>query len=123
MTNRKCFADGAQIAHLVKHRTFNLRAMGTSPTSGSNKILYVFTLYGNNFFLFMPVENVHHFSNFFHIMPVLFSCAVSDFLYEELSAMPIRAIIIFMLFPMRIFLLILIVLLQIKIHDKSKTLR
>ena len=71
----------------------------------------------------MPVENVHHISNFFHIMPVLFSCAVPDFLYEELSAMPIRAKIIFMLFPVRIFLLILIVLIRIKIHNKAKTLR
>ena len=50
-------------------------------------------------------------------------CAVSDFLYEEFSAMPIRAKITFMLFPMRIFLLILIVLLRIKIRDKLQTLR
>ena len=71
----------------------------------------------------MPVENVHHFSNFFQLMPVLLSCAISDFLHEEISAMPICAKIIFMLFPMRIFLLILIVLLRIKIHDKAKTLR
>ena len=71
----------------------------------------------------MPIENVHHFSNFFQLMPVLISCAVSDFLYEEFSAMPIRAYITFMLFPMRIFLLILVVLLRIKIHDKSKTFR
>ena len=123
MTNRKRFFDGARLAQLVEHQTFNLRAMGSSPISGSNWILYVCTLYGNNFFLFMPIENVHHFSNFFQLMPVLFSCAVSDFLYEEFSAMPIRFKIIFMLFPMRIFLLILIVLLWIKIHDKSKTLR
>ena len=65
--------------------------MGSSPISGSNGIPYVCSLYGNNFFLFMRVENVHHFSNFFQLMPVLFSCAVSDFLYEEFSAMPIRA--------------------------------
>ena len=52
MTNRKCFADGARLAQLVEHQTFNLRAMGSSPISGSNAILYVFTLYGNNFFLF-----------------------------------------------------------------------
>ena len=97
--------------------------MGSSPISGSNGILYVSILYGNNFFLFMPVENVHHFSNFFQLMPVLFTCAVSDFLYEDFSAMPIRAKITFILFPMRIFLLILIVLLRINIHDKSKTLR
>ena len=123
MKNRQCFADGALLAQLVEHQTFNLRAMGSSPMSGSSGILYVSTLYGNNFFLFMPVENVHHFSNFFQLMPVLFSCAVSDFLYEEFSAMPIRDKITFMLFPMRIFLLILIVLLRIKIPDKSQTLR
>ena len=123
MTKRKHFADGARLAQLVEHQTFNMRAMGSSPISGLNGILYVCTLYGKNFFLFMPVENVHQFSNFFQLMPVLFSCARSDFLYEEFSAMPIRAKITFMLFPMRIFLLILIVLLQIKIHDKSKTLR
>ena len=91
MTNRKCFADGARLAQLVEHQTFNLRAMGSSPISGSNGILYVCTLYGKNFFLFMPIEKVHHFSNFFQLMPVLFSCTVSDFLYEEFSAMPIRA--------------------------------
>ena len=123
MTKRKHFADGARLAQLVEHQTFNMRAMASSPISGLNGILYVCTLYGKNFFLFMPVENVHQFSNFFQLMPVLFSCARSDFLYEEFSAMPIRAKITFMLFPMRIFLLILIVLLQIKIHDKSKTLR
>ena len=123
MTNRKCLADGAQLAQLVEHQAFNLRAMGSSPISGLNGILYVSTLYGNNFFLFMPVENVHHFSNFFQLMPVLFSCAVSDFLYKEFSAMPIRAKITFMLFPMRIFLLILIFLLRIKIPDNSQTLR
>ena len=94
--------------------------MGSSPISGSNGILYVFTFYGNNFFLFMAIENVHHFSNFFQLMPVLFSCAVSDFLYEEFSALPIRAKITFMPFSMRMFLLILFVLLRIKIHDKSK---
>ena len=37
--------------------------------------------------------------------------------------MPIRAKIAFMLFTMRMFLLILFVLLRIKIHDKLKTLR
>ena len=91
MTNRKCFADGARLAQLVEHQTFNLRAMGSSPISGSSGILYLSTLYGKYFFLFKPVENVHHFSNFFQLMPVLFSCAVSYFLYEEFSAMPIRA--------------------------------
>ena len=52
MTNRKCFADGARLAQLVEHQTFNLRAMGSSPIRGSKRILYVCTLYGNNFFLF-----------------------------------------------------------------------
>ena len=91
MTNRKRFFHGARLAQLVEHQTFNLRAMGSSPISGSNGMLYVCTLYGNNFFLFMPIEHVHHFSNFFQLMPVLFSCAVSDFFYEEISVMPIRA--------------------------------
>ena len=52
MTNRKCFADGARLAQLVEHQMFNLRAMGSSPIWGSSGILYVCTLYGNNFFLF-----------------------------------------------------------------------
>ena len=64
MTNRKCFASGARLAQLVEHQTFNLRAMGSSPISGSNGILYVCTFYGNNFFLFMTIENVHNLSNF-----------------------------------------------------------
>ena len=50
MTNRKCFADRARLAQFVEHQTFNLRAMGSSPISGSNGILDVCTLYGNNFF-------------------------------------------------------------------------
>ena len=58
MTNRKRFFYGALLAQLVEHQTFNLRAMGSSPISGSSRILFVSTLYGNNFFLFMPVENV-----------------------------------------------------------------
>ena len=122
MTNRKCFADGARLAQLVEHQTFNLRAMGSSPISGSNGILFVFTLYGNNFFFFLSIENVHHFSNIFQLLPVLFSCAVSDFLYEEFSAKPIRAKITLMPFSMRMFLLILFVLLRININDKSKML-
>ena len=122
MTNRKCFADGARLAQLVEHQTFNLRAVGSSPISGSNGILYVCTFYGNNFFLFMTIENVHHFANYFQLFPVLFSCAVSDFLYEEFSAMPIRAKITLMPFSMRMFLLILFVLLRININDKSKML-
>ena len=40
----KCFAYGARLAQLVEHQTFNLRAMGSSPISGSNGILYVCTL-------------------------------------------------------------------------------
>ena len=96
--------------------------MGSSPISGSNGILYVCTFYGNNFFLFMTIENVHHFANYFQLLPVLFSCAVSDFLYEQFSAMPIRANIKLMPFSMQMFLLILFVLLRIKINDKSKML-
>ena len=76
MTNRNCFADRARLAQLVQHQTYNLRAMGSSLISGSSGILYVSTLYEKKFFLFMPIENVHHFSNFFQLMPVLFSCAV-----------------------------------------------
>ena len=68
----------------------------------------------------LSIENVHHFSNIFQLLPLLFSCAVSDFLYEEFSASPIRAKITVMLFPIRMFLRILSVLLRIKIHDKSK---
>ena len=97
-----------------------MRAVGSSLISGSNGILSVCTFYGNNFFLFMMIENVHNPSNFFQLMLVLFSCAVSDFLYEEFSAMPIRAKITLMPFSMRMFLRILSVLFPIKIHDKSK---
>ena len=122
MTNRNFFADGARLAQLVEHETFNMRAVGSSLISGSNGILYVCTLYGNNFFLFMMLENVHNLSNFFQLMLVLFSCAVSDFLHEEFSAMPIRAKITLMPFSMRMFLLILFVLLRININDKSKML-
>ena len=122
MTNRKCFADGARLAQLVEHQTFNLSAMGSSPISGSNGILYVCTFYGNNFFLFITIENVHHFANYFQLLPVLLSCEVSDFLYEEFSAMPIRAKITLMPFSMRMFLRILFVLLRVKVHDKSKLL-
>ena len=53
-------------------------------------------------------------------MLVFFSFAVSDFLYEEFSAMPIRAKITLMRFSIRMFLLIFFVLLRIKINDKSK---
>ena len=70
----------------------------------------------------LSIENVHHFSNIFQLLPVLFSCAVSNFLYEEFSAKPIRAKITLMPFSMRMFLLILFVLLRIKINDKSKML-
>ena len=42
-------------------------------------------LYMEKNFLVLPIENVHHISNFFQLMPALFSCAVSDFLYEEFS--------------------------------------
>ena len=120
MTNRNFFADGAGLAQLEEHQTFNLRAMGSNLVSGSNGILYVCTFYGNNFFLFMTIENLHNLSNFFQLILVLFSCAVSDFLYEEFRSMPIRAKITLMPFSMRMFLLILFVLLRIKINDKSK---
>ena len=50
MTNRNFFADGARLAQLVEHETFNMRAVGSSLISGSNGILYVCTFYGNNFF-------------------------------------------------------------------------
>ena len=96
--------------------------MGSSPISGSNGILYVCTLYRKNFFFFLSIENVHHFSNIFQLLPVLFSCAASDILYEEFSAKPIRAKITLMPFSMRMFLRILSVLFPIKIHDKSKLL-
>ena len=118
----KTLSYRARLAQLVEHQTFNLRAMGSSPISGSNGILYVCTFYGNNFFLFMAIENVHHFANIYQLLPVLFSCAVSDFLYEEFSAKPIRAKITLMPFSMRMFLLILFVLLRININDKSKML-
>ena len=52
MTNRNLFADGARLTQLVEHETFNMRAVVSSLISGSNGILYVCTLYGNNFFLF-----------------------------------------------------------------------
>ena len=122
MENRKFFTDGARLAELVEHQTFNLRVMGLSHISGSNGILYVCTFYGNNFFLFMTIENVHNLSNFFQLITVLFSCAASDFLYEEFSAMPIRAKITVMVFSIRMFVRILSVLPPIKIHDKSKLL-
>ena len=123
MTNRNFFADGARLTQLVEHETFNMRDVGSSHISGSNGILYVCTFYANNFFLFMMIENLHNLSNFFQLILVLFSCPVSDFLYEEFSAMPIRAKITLMPFSMRMFLLILFVLLRIKINDKSKMLR
>ena len=122
MTNRNLFADGARLTQLVEHETFNMRAVVSSLISGSNGILYVCTFYGNNFFLFMMIENVHNLSDFFQLMLVLLSCAVSDYLYEEFSAMPIRAKIKLMPFSMRMFLIILFVLLRIKIDDKSKML-
>ena len=70
----------------------------------------------------LSIENVHHFSNIFQLLPVLFSCAVSDFLYDEFSAKPIRAKITLMPFSMRMFLRILFVLLRVKVDDKSKLL-
>ena len=52
---------------------------------------------------FLWIENVHHFSNIFQLSPVLFSCAVSDFLKEEFSSMPIGAKITVMLFLFEFF--------------------
>ena len=114
----KFLCSRPRLAHLVEHETFNLRAMGSNLISGSNGILYVCTFYGNNFFFFMMIENVHNLGNFFELMLVLFSCAVSDFIYEEFSAMPIHAKITLMPFSMRMFLLILFVLLRMKVNDK-----
>ena len=50
------------------------------------------------FSCFLSIKNVHHFSKIFQLLHVLFSCAVSDFLYEEFSAKPIRAKITVILF-------------------------
>ena len=36
MTNQKRFVDGARLAQMEEHQTFNPRAMGSSPISGSN---------------------------------------------------------------------------------------
>ena len=106
----------------MTNRTFNLRDMDSSPISGSNGILYVLLCMETIFSCFLSIENVHHFSNIFQLLPLLFSCAVSDFLYEEFTAKPIRAKITLMPFSMRMFLLILFVLLRININDKSKML-
>ena len=56
------------------------------------------------FSCFLSIENVHHFSKIFQLLHVLFSCAVSDFLYEEFSAKPIRAKITVILFSIRMVL-------------------
>ena len=74
------------------------------------------------FSCFLSIENVHHFSKIFQLLPVLFSCAVSDFLYQEFSAKPIRAKITVLLYSIQMVLLILFVLLPIKIREKSKLL-
>ena len=58
------------------------------------------------FSCFLSIENVHHFSKIFQLLPLLFSCAVSDFLYEEFSAKPIRPKITVILFSIRMVLLI-----------------
>ena len=120
MTNRKCFADGAPLALLVEHQTFNLRAMGSIPYRAQMEFFMFVLSMETIFSCFLSIENVHHFSNIFQLLPVLFSCAASDFLYEEFSAKTIRAKITLMPFSMRMFLRILSVLLPIKIDDKSK---
>ena len=58
------------------------------------------------FSFFLSIENFHHFSNIFILLPVLISCAASDFLYEEFSAKPIRPKITVILFSIRMVLLI-----------------
>ena len=84
MTNRKHFVDGARLAQCVEHQTFNLRSICSSPISSSNRIPYVCSLYGSNIFLFMPIENVHHLSNFFKLMPVFFSFQYRTFYTRSL---------------------------------------
>ena len=83
----------------------------------------MFVLCMGQFFLFFIDRKCSPLLKHFQLLPVLFSCAVLDFLYEELSAKPTRAKITVMLFSIRIVLLILFFLLPIKIHDKSKLLR
>ena len=68
MTNRKCFADGARLPRLVEHQTLNQRTMGSSPISGSNGILFVCTLYGNNFFFFFIDRKFSPLLKHFHII-------------------------------------------------------
>ena len=120
MTNRKCFADRAPLALLVEHQTFNLRAMGSIPYRAQMEFFMFVLCMETIFSCFLSIENVHHFSNIFQLLPVLFSCSASDFLYEEFSAKTIRAKITLMPFSIRMFLRILSVLLPIKIDDKSK---
>ena len=79
-------------------------------------------LYMEKNFLVYDDRKCSQLLKFFQLITALFSCAVSDFLYEEFSAKPIRAKITVMLFSIRMVLLILFVLLPIKIHDKSKLL-
>ena len=49
MTNRKVLSDGARLAQLVKHQTFNLRAMLFSPISVQMQFC-MFVLYMETFF-------------------------------------------------------------------------
>ena len=122
MTNRNFFAAGARLAQLVEHQTFNLRAMVRVPYRAQMEFFMFVLCMETIFSCFLSIENVHHFSKIFQLLPVLFSCAVSDFLYEEFSAKPVRSKITVILFSIRMVLLILFVLLPIKIHDKSKLL-
>ena len=47
---KQTFPKSARLAQLVEHQTFNLRAMGSSPISGSNHIYYCFkNLYAKYF--------------------------------------------------------------------------
>ena len=72
---------------MEEHKTFRLLE---SHIKLKWNCLCLYFIWKKHFF-FMPIESVHHLLNFFQLMPVLFSCAVSDFLYEEFGAMPIRA--------------------------------
>ena len=63
----KILVFGARLAQLVEHQRFNLRAMDWSPILGLNGILHFCILYENNFCLFLPLENVHHYSTIFQL--------------------------------------------------------
>ena len=88
MTNRKVLCVRSPTSSVGRASDFYLRAMGSSPIRGSKRILYVCTLYGKTFFLFLPIENVHHFSNIFQSTPLLSTCTTSDCSFEDFSCNP-----------------------------------